>query len=190
MRGNRGMWIVGVPLSVPCCTGSSSARFLPERHRARAGSSRTRPRAVNARWPFCGSAWNSTGGFSFPCAKRAAETNPGFRLRPLIWVMPLVSFHGCCFRLVTVARTYRAGSRRARRLLPGLRCVPVALAATPGTYLHRSGTASGHFLVWRQWRPGPGRDPVCSLFPIAAGSCEGPGGVRGRAAPAQRRRRR
>jgi hypothetical protein len=58
---------------------------------------------------------------------------------------------------------------------------------TPSAYLHRHVTASG-------FRDGPfsvsGRASLCSLALIAACSCERAARVRGREAPAQRRRRR
>ena len=60
-------------------------------------------------------------------------------------------------------------------------------ARTLSAYLHRHVTASG-------FRDGPfsvsGRASLCSLALIAAGSCERAARVRGREAPAQRRRRR
>jgi len=58
------------------------------------------------------------------------------------------------------------------------------LAATPRTYLHRSGTASGRFPGLAVVAPWSGRDPVCSLFPIAAGFVRAAGRVKGRGVPA------
>ena len=63
--------------------------------------------------------------------------------------MPPGSFHRCCFRSVAVVRECRAGSRRAWRLLPGLRSVP-GIRARLGSAAHRPRRLAG-------WLPVPRR---------------------------------